>query len=187
MVVGVDEAGRGPLAGPVVSCALCFKKRLSFSVKDSKKTSRIKREKLFDWLLKNSLFFIGIATNREIDELNILEATFLSFNRAIRGLIRKDDTIKKANFIIDGNLFKTDLKLKYSCIVKADEKIKEVSCASIMAKVVRDYLLRLSDAAFPNWNFPKHKGYPTKEHIDLIRRYSISSFHRKSFCPCNER
>jgi ribonuclease HII len=183
MIVGVDEAGRGPLAGPVVSCALYLKKQPPFSVKDSKRTLYFVREEIFSWLIKNTIFSVGYATAQEIDRFNILEATFLSFRRAIDNLLRKDGRFRKATFIIDGNIFRTNLKLKYVCIKKADEKIKEVSCASIVAKVMRDYLMDVLHFLYPQWNFSQHKGYPTKEHIHLLKKYSFSPFHRKSFSP----
>jgi len=180
-IVGVDEAGRGPLAGVVVGCALFFKKTPKFLIKDSKKLSPSKREEIFCWLKDNSVFSIGIATVEEIDRLNILNATFLAFNRAICGLLEKAPKLYNHLFIIDGNAFKTDLNINYKCIKKADEKIKEVSAASIVAKVTRDYLMNLADCVFVDWFFSKHKGYPTKKHRDLIKKYGLSPLHRKSF------
>ena len=184
MIVGIDEAGRGPLAGAVVACALCLKKKPSFKVRDSKALSPSLREGIFHWLTSNSVFAIGIADAIEIDRVNILQATFLAFNRAIKNIIKKNPDLKQAQFIIDGNMFRTDLNLKYKCIIKADEKIQEVSCASIVAKVVRDHLMNMVDFLYPNWNFSKHKGYPTKEHFSLINKHSLSPFHRQSFTPC---
>lgn len=186
MIVGVDEAGRGPLAGVVVGCALHLEKTPPFLVKDSKELSPSLRQKIFSWLIENAVFSVGIATPQEIDNLNILEATFLAFNRALEHLLQNADYLRKADFIIDGNLFRTHLKLNYTCMVKADKKIKEVSCASIVAKVVRDYLMEVMDFLYPEWNFSQHKGYPTKEHFSLIKEYSLTPFHRQSFFPCNE-
>ncbi|MCM8786436.1 MAG: ribonuclease HII [Candidatus Omnitrophica bacterium] len=186
MIVGIDEAGRGPLAGAVVAAALYLKTKPSFLIKDSKRLSIVKRQELFCWLLENSLFFIGISTAQEIDKFNILNATFLAFERAIVGLLKKEPLLNKAEFIIDGPLFKTNLNLKYTCIEKADEKICEVACASIVAKVTRDYLMQVGDFLFSSWNFSKHKGYPTPEHIYLIKKYSLSPIHRKTFKPCIE-
>lgn len=187
MIVGVDEAGRGPLAGPVVSCALYLRRRPPFVVKESKATSAKLREKVFSWLSRNSLFHVGIADHQEIDKFNILEATFLSFNRSIKGLLAKFPHLKnKAKFIIDGDRFRTQLNVKYTCIKEADKKILEVSCASVVAKVTRDYLMNLADFVYPEWNFFQHKGYPTKEHIALVRKSLLSPLHRRSFFPCNE-
>lgn len=181
MIVGVDEVGRGPLAGVVLACALCLKKNPPFKVKDSKALSSHCREDIFSWLQREAVFAVGIANVEEIDQLNILRATFLAFNRAIKGLLKKKSSLSKADFIIDGNIFRTDLKIKYTCIEKADEKIKEVSCASIVAKVTRDYLMNLADFLYPQWEFSRHKGYPTARHFSLIRKYSLTPLHRQSF------
>jgi len=186
LVVGVDEAGRGPLAGPVISCALYLKNSLSFLVKDSKKTNTFLREKIFSWLVENAIFSLGWAMPQEIDRINILNATFLSFERAIKNLLKKYPYLKKATFIIDGNQFKTNLKIKYICKEKADENFKEVSCASIVAKFVRDYLMKIAHFVYPEWNFLQHKGYPTKEHILLIQKYNLTPLHRESFFPCKD-
>jgi len=184
MIVGVDEAGRGPLAGVVVACALHLKKEPPFVIKDSKKLSALAREEIFSWLFKKAVFAVGIASNQEIDKINILEATLLAFNRAIKELLEKSSKLKKAKFIIDGNHFRSDLNLNYICQPKADTCVKEVSCASIVAKVVRDYLMTSVDFLYPQWNFSQHKGYPTAEHFSLIKKYALTPFHRCSFSPC---
>lgn len=187
MIVGIDEAGRGPLAGAVVGCALHLRKTPPWIVKDSKELSADKREAVIPWLLENASYCVGIATVEEIDKLNILEATFLTFNRAIEGLLKKEPRLRGAAFIIDGNLFHTDLNINYICMEKADKKIKEVSCASIIAKVARDYFMKLLDFLYPQWEFRQHKGYPTPAHIALLNKYSLTPFHRRSFSPCNNR
>ena len=184
MVVGIDEAGRGPLAGVVVACALALRKKPSFKVRDSKALSQVSREEIFSWLSSNALFCVDIATVDEIDNFNILEATLLAFNRAIKGLIDKSPRHAKAKFIVDGTIFRTDFDLNYQCIKGADKKIAEVSCASVMAKVARDHLMNSLDFLCPEWNFSKHKGYPTPEHFSLIKKYSLTPFHRRSFSPC---
>ncbi len=184
MIVGLDEAGRGPLAGVVVACALRLKKEPPFKVKDSKALSRGLRQEAYLWLLKNSQFSVEVSTVSEIDKINILEATFLAFNRAIKSMLRKSPKLKKAKFIVDGNLFRTNLGIDYICIKEADKKVKEVSCASIMAKVTRDHLMETAHFSYPEWNFFKHKGYPTKEHFSLIKKHRLSPLHRKSFSPC---
>ena len=181
MIVGVDEAGRGPLAGAVVACALCLKETPPFTVKDSKAISAKAREEIFSWLVSGAIFGVGIAGQKEIDEFNILEATFLAFNRAIKKLIEKSPNLKNADFIIDGNHFRTDLGFKYTCLKGADRKVKEVSCASIVAKVVRDYLMNSVDFLYPEWNFSKHKGYPTAEHFALVKKQALTPFHRRVF------
>ena len=184
MVVGLDEAGRGPLAGVVVACALHLKKEPPFTIKDSKSLSASMREEIFSWLTYKSVFGVGIASNQEIDKVNILEATFLAFNRAIKKLLSKSAKLKKAKFIVDGNHFRSDLELNYICQPKADVYVKEVSCASIVAKVVRDYLMNSVDFLYPQWNFSQHKGYPTAEHFSLIEKLTLTPFHRRSFSPC---
>tara|TARA_B100000315_G_C14587491_1_gene593857 strand:- start:1235 stop:1831 length:597 start_codon:yes stop_codon:yes gene_type:complete len=186
MIVGIDEAGRGPLAGMVVACALYLKNKPDFKVRDSKLISASKREEIFSWLIDNAEFAVGIADSEEIDEINILNATMLAFDRAIKKLLNKFPHLVKANFIVDGNLFKTDLKIKYTCIVKADRTILEVSSASIVAKVVRDHLMQGVDFLYPEWGFAKHKGYPTSEHFALIKKHSLTPFHRISFSPCSK-
>jgi len=187
MIVGVDEAGRGPLAGVVVACALHLKKEPPPTAKDSKLLSARLRQEVFSWLSKEAVFGVGLASPEEIDECNILEATFLAFNRAIKALFKKDSGLRKADFIIDGSHFRTDLNLNYTCVEKADKNIKEVSCASIVAKVVRDHLMDTVSFLYPQWNFSKHKGYPTPEHFSLIKKQPLTPFHRRSFYPCSER
>ncbi len=183
--MGIDEAGRGPLAGPVAACALCLRNNFPFPVKDSKKLQVSKREFLFSWILGNCHYAVGLAGREEVENFNILGATYLAAERATKKLIRKFPGLAKARFIVDGNSFKTSLKIKYSCLKKADEKIAEVACASIVAKVTRDYLMSVADFIYPQWNFSKHKGYPTKEHYELIRKHKLSPFHRRSFLKAN--
>jgi len=187
MVVGVDEAGRGPLAGVVVACALNLTKEPPFKVKDSKALSSNLREEFFTWLQTGALFSVGIASVEEIDKFNILEATFLAFNRAIKGILGKRKSLAKANFIIDGTAFRTKLDLRYTCMKKADEKIEEVACASIVAKVTRDHLMNSADFLYPFWEFAKHKGYPTARHFSLIKKHSLTPLHRQSFTLYKDR
>jgi ribonuclease HII len=184
MIVGLDEAGRGPLAGVVTACALHLKSKPPFKVKDSKALSSAARQEIFPWLLSNSVFGVDIAQAKEIDRINILEATLLAFNRAVKRLLAKAPYLRKATFIVDGNHFRTDLDLKFICMKKADQKVKEVSCASIIAKVVRDHLMDSLDFLYPQWNFAQHKGYPTKEHFSLLKKHPLTPFHRRSFSPC---
>ncbi|MDD5584687.1 MAG: ribonuclease HII [Candidatus Omnitrophica bacterium] len=184
MIVGVDEAGRGPLAGIVSACALHLVVPPPFCVKDSKELSAAQREAVFPWLLEHSVLCLGIATPREIDEVNILNATMLAFDRAIEGIIKKVPALKSAQFIIDGNIFRTDRNIRYVCMEKADKKVKEVSCASIVAKVARDYLMHVADFLYPQWGFYRHKGYPTREHFSLIKKHPLTPLHRRSFFPC---
>lgn len=186
MIVGIDEAGRGPLAGSVVGCAVYLKKDLPFAVRDSKELSAAAREKIFPWLIENAVIATSFASAKEIDTLNVLEATMLTFNRAIAKIIDKAPYLKKATFIVDGNIFRTKLPIRYVCVEKADKTVKQVSCASIVAKVFRDYLMQTADFLYPEWQFSGHKGYPTREHFSLIEKYKISPLHRKTFFPCNK-
>ncbi|MFO8052788.1 MAG: ribonuclease HII [Candidatus Omnitrophota bacterium] len=181
MIVGIDEAGRGPLAGSVVVCALAFRNRFPYSVKDSKGLSIKRREFIFSWILENCDYAVSEASRQEIEKLNILEATYLAAQRAISKLIDKNAKFRKAEFIIDGSCFKTNLNIKYRCLKKADEKIAQVACASVVAKVTRDYMMKVADFVYPEWNFSKHKGYPTKEHYSLIGKYKLSPLHRRTF------
>jgi ribonuclease HII len=187
MIVGIDEAGRGPLAGSVVACALYLKNDPPFTVRDSKILSAKQREDIFSWLSVHTDFAIAYATAKEIDELNILGATLLTFNRAVESLLKKSPYLKKAEFIVDGTHFKNELGLNVRCVPGADKSVKEVSCASIMAKVFRDYLMRSVDFLYPQWNFRQNKGYPTKEHFSLIETNELSDLHRRSFAPCRQK
>lgn len=186
MIVGVDEAGRGPLAGVVTACALYLSKEPPANARDSKELTAFTRQDIFGWLVENACFAVGVASPQEIDKVNILEATMLAANRAIEELLRKEPRLRKASFIIDGNIFRTKLDIKYKCIEKADKTVKQVSCASIVAKVTRDYLMMNAHFLYPEWNFKVHKGYPTKEHFALISKQELSPLHRKSFYPCSD-
>jgi len=184
MIVGIDEAGRGPLAGVVSACALYLSKEPPANARDSKELTPFARQDIFGWLAQNACFAVDIASPEEIDKINILEATLLAANRAIIKLLKKAPRLKKAFFIIDGNIFRTELDIKYKCIEKADKTVKQVSCASIVAKVTRDYLMMNAHFLYPEWNFKEHKGYPTKEHFALIKNNALSPLHRKTFYPC---
>lgn len=186
MIVGVDEAGRGPLAGVVSACALYLSKEPPVTVRDSKELTPLSRQDIFGWLIENAQFSVDIASPKEIDRLNILEATLLAANRAIKKLLAKEPHLKNALFVIDGNIFRTKLAIKYKCIEKADKTIKAVSCASIIAKVTRDYLMMNAHFLYPEWNFERHKGYPTREHFELIKKHTLCPLHRKSFYPCTD-
>lgn len=181
MIVGIDEAGRGPLAGPVVACALHLPTQPPFTPADSKIVSERARQNMFAWLAAYAHFFVSQSSAHEIDQINILQATVLAMNRAVRGLIKKHPRLIKAHFIIDGNYFVPQQKITYTCIEKADATIPEVSCASIMAKVTRDFCMNTIDTMYPGWGFSRHKGYPTKEHRQKIQQMPRTPLHRKSF------
>lgn len=177
IVCGVDEAGRGPLAGPVYAAAVILPKgHIIDGVNDSKKLSEKKRELLFDKICEESVCYsIGIATEKEIDEINILQATFLAMKRAVDGLKVKPDIA-----LIDGNR-KPGLDIDELTIVKGDAKSANIAAASILAKVSRDrYMLEMAKK-FPQYQFEKHKGYGTKLHYEMIQKFGISEIHRKTF------
>ncbi len=182
MIVGVDEAGRGPLAGSVVACALYIKdETIGLPLRDSKRLSPLKRYCFFKEFQDKVIFSIGVAEPKEIDRHNILNATFIAFERAIKGLIKKKTSLKNAEFVVDGPYFNTRLPIRVRCLPRADSSIRQVAYASIVAKIFRDYLMQVADFVFPEWEFFIHKGYPTKRHYDLIKKNNLSPLHRKSF------
>ena len=175
-VCGVDEAGRGPLAGPVCAAAVILNEEIE-GLNDSKKLSEKKREALFDEIKEKSVSFsIAFASVEEIEEYNILNATYLAMNRAIEGLNVKADFA-----LIDGNRVPTGITVPCETVVKGDAKSCSVAAASILAKVTRDRLMLEEDEKYPEYNFKKHKGYGTKEHTDAILKYGLSPIHRPSF------
>lgn len=175
-VCGVDEAGRGPLAGPVCAAAVILAEEIE-GLNDSKKLSEKKREVLFDEIKEKSLSYsIAFASVEEIEEHNILNATYLAMNRAIEGLEIPADFA-----LIDGNRVPTDIKVPCKTVVKGDALSCSIAAASILAKVTRDRLMLEEDKKYPEYNFKKHKGYGTKEHTDAILKYGVSPIHRPSF------
>ena len=178
LVCGVDEAGRGPLAGPVCAAAVILPENAQIEgINDSKKLSEKKRELLFSEITQKAICYsIAYASVEEIEEFNILNATFLAMNRAIDALSVKPDFA-----IIDGNLLPRGIKVNASPLVKGDSRSMSVAAASILAKVSRDRLLLQYDKQFPKYNFASHKGYGTKAHIEAIKKYGVLEIHRKSF------
>lgn len=176
-VCGVDEAGRGPLAGPVCTAAVILPEGVIIDgVNDSKKLSEKKRESLFDVIREQALSYsIAYATVDEIEEINILNATMLAMRRAIDGL-----DIKADYAMIDGNKI-PPIDIDAECIVKGDAKSMSIACASILAKVSRDRLLYKYAEEYPMYGFDKHKGYGTKVHREAILKYGPCPYHRKSF------
>lgn len=177
IVCGVDEAGRGPLAGPVYAAAVVLKKGQTIEgVNDSKKLSEKKREELFDKIVSEcSAFSVGTASEREIDEINILQATFLAMKRAVDGLSIKPDIA-----LVDGNQI-PPLDCAVKTVIKGDAKSESIAAASIIAKVSRDRYMKEMAAKYPEYQFEKHKGYGTKLHYEMIEKYGICEIHRKSF------
>ncbi|HIZ10956.1 MAG TPA: ribonuclease HII [Candidatus Eubacterium faecavium] len=177
IVCGVDEAGRGPLAGPVYAAAVVLKKGQTIEgVNDSKKLSEKKREELFDKIVSEcSAFSVGTASEREIDEINILQSTFLAMKRAVDGLSIKPDIA-----LVDGNQT-PPLDCAVKTVIKGDAKSESIAAASIIAKVSRDRYMKEMAAKYPEYQFEKHKGYGTKLHYEMIEKYGICEIHRKSF------
>lgn len=177
ILCGVDEAGRGPLAGPVYAAAVILPRNLEIEgLNDSKKLSEKKREALFDIICEKALCYgIARAEVEEIESLNILNATYLAMNRAIA---RLELTPELA--LIDGNR-NAGIEISSRCVVKGDSKCADIAAASILAKVSRDrYLLEMAEL-YPQYQFEKHKGYGTKLHYEAIREYGPSPIHRMSF------
>ena len=176
-VCGVDEAGRGPLAGNVVAAAVILPCGLVIDgLNDSKKLSEKKREFLYDIITKEALSYsIALATPEEIDELNILGATMLAMKRAIDGLSLLADFA-----LVDGNCAR-GFDISVQTVVKGDAKSPSIAAASILAKVTRDRQCIEMDSKYPQYGFAKHKGYPTKEHMSLVRELGPCPEHRRSF------
>ena len=176
-ICGVDEAGRGPLAGPVFAAAVILSKSNSIDdVTDSKKLSAKKREYLFDIIKDRAVSYsIAFATEKEIDNINILNATMLAMKRAISGLYVNPDIA-----LIDGDKA-PDVNIPIKTIVKGDSLSASIAAASILAKVSRDAYMKDMANIYPEYNFEKHKGYGTKLHIELIKKYGPCKIHRKSF------
>ena len=181
ITAGVDEVGRGCLAGPVVSAAVVLKKSINLNLlKDSKKISFNKREEISEHIKKNSYYALGIASVEEILNLNILQASLLSMKRAIEKL-----EIKPGLTLIDGNFAPKGLK-NYKTIINGDEKIKVISAASIIAKVYRDkFMIRLSKK-FSNYAWDRNFGYGTKAHFEGLKKFGVTSHHRKGFKPIHK-
>ncbi len=177
-IIGVDEAGRGPLAGPVFAGAAYIKEEPEFlkEIKDSKKISEKKRERLYDQIIRSEKIVTSVAymNSDVIDSINILEATKLAMKEAVEGIK------EKGLVVVDGN-FKIPIERKQKSVIKADEKILECSIASIIAKVSRDRVMRKMDNEFPGYGFSSNKGYPTKAHKEAIKKLGPTRIHRKSF------
>lgn len=183
IVCGIDEAGRGPLAGPVVVAGFINTNNyFNEFITDSKKISEPDREILFEEIVSSGgEFVIKRIEHTVIDEINILAATMQGM-----GLIAFELKQKCEKFLIDGKYFKLkerkEKELNYETIVEGDAKVFEISCASILAKVTRDRIMRGYDTRYPEYRFGKHKGYGTKEHIGLIKQFGLTPIHRRTFC-----
>ncbi|WP_444640494.1 ribonuclease HII [Caproiciproducens sp. R1] len=177
MICGIDEAGRGPLAGPVFAAAVILPPgQMIEGLNDSKKLSEKKREALFDVIKKTAIVYaVGFATEQEIDKINILQATFLAMKRACDGLSVRPDLA-----LVDGNRMPR-LGMDTQTIIKGDALSASIAAASILAKVSRDRLMAEIDRIYPEYQFAKHKGYGTALHRELLKQYGPSPVHRKTF------
>ena len=175
---GCDEAGRGCIAGPVVAAAVILPRGMDFpEFDDSKKLSEKQREKLRIKVLENAAAYgVGVVSAEEIDEINILNASFLAMHRAIDHL-----KIRPELLLIDGNRFNKYHDIKHQCIVGGDAKYQSIAAASILAKTTRDHIMQDLDIQYPNYNWKQNKGYPTIEHKNAVAEYGMSPFHRKTF------
>jgi ribonuclease HII len=178
-IAGIDEAGRGPLAGPVVAAAVILPDvdLFGFGINDSKKLTKKRREELYFLLKEKSRTFgVGIVDNTIIDEINILQATQKAMRKAVESLAFKPDFL-----LVDGNYF-NDFGIPHKKIVKGDSKSISIASASIIAKVVRDgWMVEVADRLYPEYGFAKHKGYGTKEHYRAIEKHGLCPLHRRSF------
>ncbi len=195
IIVGIDEAGRGPLAGPVVSAAVSLKyqefgggnlaeEKAWKLVRDSKKLSEKQREKAFDFVLEHFDVGVGIVTAETIDRINILQATFLAMKEAVSELRKKlVGTDTGMLLLVDGNQEIPNLSVRQETVVGGDALVRSIAAASIIAKVTRDRMMLEYDVTYPAYGFAKHKGYGTKEHMDALRRIGACPIHRMSFKP----
>ena len=178
-VCGIDEAGRGPLAGPVVVASVILPENSMIEgINDSKKVSESRREKLYDIILSEAISYgIGIIYQEEIDEINILQATKKGLHEAVSNMEIKPNVI-----LVDALTGIDTLGIPYKSIIKGDAKSYSIGAASIIAKVTRDRIMREWDKVYPEYGFAGHKGYGTAKHIEAIKKYGLTPIHRKSFC-----
>ena len=178
-IAGVDEVGRGCLAGPVFAAAVILNKKINKKdIKDSKKISFKKRILLSKYIAKNSIYAVGIATVNEINKINILNASLLSMQRALNKL-----KLKPSVAYIDGLFAPKDKKIKYKTFIKGDEKITSIAAASIIAKVSRDLFMIKLSKKYPKYNWHKNFGYGTTDHLNGLKKYGVTKHHRKKFKP----
>lgn len=184
IIGGVDEVGRGPLNGPVVTaCVVLPQDFILEGLTDSKKLTEKKRDQYYDYIIKHAVAYAtGECSPEEIDKYNILEATKLAMKRAID---KVKEQIKLEYVLIDGNM-KLNLELPYQSIVKGDAKSISIAAASVVAKVTRDRMMYELDKKYPEYGYGKHKGYPTKAHLEAIKKYGLIDGYRKSYGPVKE-
>jgi len=179
IISGVDEVGRGSLIGPVYAAAVILNKSINKKLlKDSKSLSKNKREELFTYIKKNSIWAIGQASVKEIEKINILHASLLAMKRAILKLKKKPSLV-----LIDGNKLPELKNYNLRFVIKGDQKISCISAASIIAKVSRDRFITTLSQKFKNYGWDTNSGYGTKEHLNAINKFGITKYHRKTFSP----
>ena len=179
IVSGVDEAGRGSWAGPVVSAAVILKNYSGVdNLADSKTLSPKKRNEIFENLKKNTIIGVGFSSVQEITKLNILQATFLSMTRAINALSEIPDLL-----LIDGNIVPPKIKIRSKAVVRGDKLIPEISAASIVAKVIRDSHMKILDNKYPGYNFRNNAGYGVSNHLEALKSLGVTPIHRHTFKP----
>ena len=182
IIAGVDEVGRGSLIGPVYAAAVVLNKSINKKLlKDSKKLTKLKREVLSKYIKKNSMWSIGEASVKEIEKINILQASLLAMKRAIKKLKKKPTLV-----LVDGNKLPNLKDYKLKSIIKGDQKIPSISAASIIAKVSRDKMISKLGKKFKGYYWDKNYGYGTKQHLKAIKNLGITSQHRKTFSPINK-
>ncbi|MBU4252886.1 MAG: ribonuclease HII [Candidatus Omnitrophica bacterium] len=185
-IIGVDEAGRGPLAGPVVAAAVWLKDfRFIHRIDDSKKLTPAQRKDAFFEIKSKSLYAIAAVNHIKIDQINILQATILAMQKAISKLTKqlKPQELERVFVLIDGNM-RLKLDLPYQSIVQGDGKSLSIAAASILAKVRRDQIMDAYHKIYPQYGFIQHKGYPTQRHREILRQIGPAAIHRKSFLKC---
>lgn len=181
IIAGIDEAGRGCLAGPVVAACVSFSDNISIDgIRDSKELTAKQREDLFNEILRNASVGVGIVDAELIDRINILEASRLAMVKAYENLGKRVDLL-----LIDA-LELPKIKVPQKAIVKGDKKSAVIASASIIAKVTRDRIMKYYHEAYPNYGFERHKGYATKEHLEALKKFGPCPIHRKSFLPLRE-
>ena len=179
ILAGVDEVGRGSLIGPVYAAAVILNKSINKKLlKDSKSLSKKKREELYSYIKKNSIWAIGQSSVKEIEKLNILNASLLAMKRAILKLTKKPSLV-----LIDGNRLPDLRNYKLEYVIRGDQKIPSISAASIIAKVSRDRFITTLSKQFNNYGWDTNSGYGTKEHLRAIKKFGITEYHRKTFSP----
>ena len=177
-IIGVDEVGRGCLAGPVFAAAIKLdQKNFHEGINDSKKLNKSKRLEIFKALIKKCEYSVGISSVKEIEELNILQSSLLAMNRALKKI-----NIKNHVILVDGN-FSPDKDKNIRTVIKGDQKCISIAAASIIAKVSRDLFMEELSLKFPNYNWEKNCGYGTKKHLEAIKKFGITEHHRKTFSP----